>query len=106
MCGIAGIYSVNLQPEIAEKVRAMNACISHRGPDDEGYYMDKQVALAHRRLAILDLSPAGHQPMQDVTGRYEIIFNGEIYNFQEVKHELKEYPFKTKSDTELILAAF
>lgn len=106
MCGIAGIYAENLAPGAGETIRAMNACISHRGPDDEGYYTDAHVALGHRRLAILDLSPAGHQPMTDTSERYEIIFNGEIYNFQDVRLQLKDYDFKTRSDTEVILAAY
>ncbi len=106
MCGIAGIYSGKLEPQTAAAVRAMNNSIAHRGPDDEGYYTDNFVALAHRRLAILDLSPAGHQPMHDSTNRYEIIFNGEIYNFKEVRDELKNYSFQTQSDTEVILAAY
>lgn len=91
---------------MAEVIRRMNKCIAHRGPDDEGFYTDDKVALGHRRLAILDLSPAGHQPMQDTHGRYEIIFNGEIYNFLDVRNDLKEYNFRTRSDTEVILAAY
>jgi asparagine synthase (glutamine-hydrolysing) len=106
MCGIAGIYSNNLCSEAKEQLRRMNAAISHRGPDDEGYFINEHTALAHRRLAILDLSPAGHQPMTDNSNRYEIVFNGEIYNFQEVKNQLPEYSFRTKSDTEVILAAY
>ena len=106
MCGIAGIYANQLYPEAGTAIRAMNACISHRGPDDEGYYTDARVALGHRRLAILDLSPAGHQPMTDTHNRYEIIFNGEIYNFQDVRVLLKDYEFKTRTDTEVILAAY
>jgi asparagine synthase (glutamine-hydrolysing) len=106
MCGIAGIYSAKPDPQRAVAVRAMNNNIAHRGPDDEGYYNDDFVALAHRRLAILDLSPAGHQPMHDSTQRYEIIFNGEIYNFKEVRKELPNYNFQTQSDTEVILAAY
>jgi asparagine synthase (glutamine-hydrolysing) len=106
MCGIAGIYSAKPDQQRAVAVRAMNNSIAHRGPDDEGYYNDDFVALAHRRLAILDLSPAGHQPMHDSTQRYEIIFNGEIYNFKEVRKELPNYPFQTQSDTEVILAAY
>ena len=84
MCGITGIYGMG-SVQSSSTIRQMNNAISHRGPDDEGYYIDEQVALGHRRLAIIDLSPAGHQPMQSNDGNLEIAFNGEIYNFQEVK---------------------
>lgn len=106
MCGISGIYGNNLGQDTASLLQAMNACISHRGPDDEGTYVSDHVALGHRRLAILDLSPAGHQPMKDSTDRLEIIFNGEIYNFRDIRSKLEGYPFKTQSDTEVILAAY
>ena len=87
-------------------IRRMNDKISHRGPDDQGTYIDDQVALGHRRLAILDLSPAGHQPMKSADGNLEIIFNGEIFNFMEVREMLPGFTFKTKSDTEMMLAAY
>ena len=105
MCGITGIYGMG-SVQSSSTIRQMNNAISHRGPDDEGYYIDEQVALGHRRLAIIDLSPAGHQPMQSNDGNLEIAFNGEIYNFQEVKKHLSGYEFKSNSDTEVILAAF
>jgi asparagine synthase (glutamine-hydrolysing) len=106
MCGISGIYGQPLKDNSRSCIQKMNDSISHRGPDDEGIYIDTLVALGHRRLAILDLSPAGHQPMFDVYDKLVIIFNGEIYNFQEIKKELTDYPFKTHSDTEVILAAY
>ncbi|HRB40846.1 MAG TPA: asparagine synthase (glutamine-hydrolyzing), partial [Bacteroidia bacterium] len=105
MCGITGIYGMSSEKS-ASTIRLMNNAISHRGPDDEGYYVDEQVALGHRRLAIIDLSPAGHQPMHSNDGNLEIAFNGEIYNFQEVKKLLSGYAFKSGSDTEVILAAY
>ena len=106
MCGITGIYNLKDKEQSSQKIKVMNAAIAHRGPDDEGFYVDEYVALGHRRLAIIDLSPAGHQPMQCNDGNLEIIFNGEMYNFEEVKKLLPEYPFKTKTDTEVILAAY
>ncbi|MEO5570209.1 MAG: asparagine synthase (glutamine-hydrolyzing) [Bacteroidia bacterium] len=105
MCGICGIYGLN-KTESSSMVQKMKDAIAHRGPDDEGHYVDEQVALGHRRLAIIDLSPAGHQPMRDASQELEIIFNGEIYNFREVYPLLSDYNFRTKSDTEVILAAY
>ena len=106
MCGISGIYGKRLPEDAAERLQKMNDSISHRGPDDDGTFITDKVALGHRRLAILDLSPAGHQPMFDATGNLAIVFNGEIYNFQDIKKELPEVQFKTHSDTEVILAAY
>ena len=105
MCGICGIYGLN-KAESTPMVQKMNDCIAHRGPDDDGFYVDHKVALGHRRLAIIDLSPAGHQPMQDASQELELIFNGEIYNFLEVQPLINDYPFKTKSDSEVILASY
>jgi len=106
MCGITGIYGMEETVKATVVLRRMNDCIAHRGPDDEGTFVVPGIALGHRRLAIIDLSPGGHQPMQSADGNLEIIFNGEIYNFQETKKLLPSYPFKTKSDTEVILAAY
>ncbi|HRC32626.1 MAG TPA: asparagine synthase (glutamine-hydrolyzing) [Bacteroidia bacterium] len=106
MCGIAGIYlSTATKPDSAS-LQKMNNSIAHRGPDAEGYYSGPHIGLAHRRLSIIDLSDAGTQPMHSGDNRYHIIFNGEIYNFEEVKSKLPSYPFKTKTDTEVILAAY
>lgn len=78
----------------------------HRGPDAEGHFIDACAALGHRRLSIIDLSADGNQPMWDASGRYGIVYNGELYNYRALKAELPAYPFKSQSDTEVILAAF
>ncbi|MBL7924538.1 MAG: asparagine synthase (glutamine-hydrolyzing) [Bacteroidia bacterium] len=106
MCGISGMYGLRLPDDAAHRLEQMNDSIAHRGPDDQGTLTGEEVLLGHRRLAILDLSPAGHQPMHDQHQRLSIVFNGEIFNFQEIREELSEYPFKTQSDTEVILAAY
>ncbi len=109
MCGICGY--VSKQNITLEQLRAMNDTMIKRGPNDSGVelYMLKQgytVGMAQRRLSILDLSPAGHQPMTSADGRVTIVYNGEIYNFQELKEELNGYQFRSKCDTEVILAAY
>ena len=106
MCGISGIYSVQLPEDAERRLQSMNDRIAHRGPDDQGTYVGEKIALGQRRLAILDLSPAGHQPMFDQSRKLAIVFNGEIYNFREIRAEINDYPFKTQSDTEVILAAY
>jgi asparagine synthase (glutamine-hydrolysing) len=110
MCGIAGFISPGLvDPEAI--CRAMARALLHRGPDDSGYrvYRDVGVGLAHRRLSIVDLSPAGHQPMRSPGGRYEIVFNGEIYNHLAIRRQLHagggEAVWRGHSDTETLLAA-
>lgn len=106
MCGIAGF--VSKQGDADQKlINNMLDVIMHRGPDDEGTYLQDNLALGHRRLSILDLSPDGKQPMS-YKSRYYITFNGEIYNYIELKEELQKqgYTFTTKTDTEVILAAF
>ena len=86
-------------------MKAMTDAMAHRGPDAEGCYSKGQVLLGHRRLSIIDLSESANQPFADNSGRYELIFNGEIYNFREIRERL-DYPFKTSGDTEVIVAAF
>jgi asparagine synthase (glutamine-hydrolysing) len=109
MCGICGIIKTR---EVSEKeisvVRKMNEVQRFRGPDDEGLEIFGSAVLGHRRLSFLDLSSAGHQPMGDASGRFQIIFNGEIYNFQELRAELEKIGvhFKTQSDTEVILELY
>ncbi len=108
MCGIAGIFRFDQQPVEQALLANMAKLQQHRGPDDEGFYTDDQVGLAFRRLAILDLSPAGHQPMTNADSECQIIYNGEIYNHDELRNELKGcgYTFRSTSDTEVILAAY
>lgn len=106
MCAIAGILRFAEGGDSAPALQRMLDVQRHRGPDAEGVFMEGPMALGHRRLSIIDLSQAANQPMADATGRYLVSFNGEIYNFQQVKAELKDYSFRTHSDTEVILAAF
>jgi len=103
MCGIAGLYFPNGAQE--EDLRAMARAIAHRGPDAEGVHMHGAFGLAHRRLSILDLSTAAHQPMRCANGRFIICYNGEVYNFRELREELG-LNTRTTSDTEVILEAF
>lgn len=109
MCGITGKIFFNTNAVSEQEIESMNKAILHRGPDDGGVYIspDKKVGLGHRRLSIIDLSPLGHQPMRYMD-RYEIIFNGEIYNFQEKRDLLEKegYTFKSHSDTEIIMALY
>jgi len=111
MCGIAGYYrpSGGRADELKAVVTSMARVLSHRGPDDEGIWVDAPagIALGHRRLSVIDLSPEGHQPMSSSSGRYSISFNGEIYNFREIRAELEAlgHRFRGHSDTEVALAA-
>jgi asparagine synthase (glutamine-hydrolysing) len=82
MCGIVGIYSLNGEPASPVVLRRMTDAIAHRGPDGEGFFVDGNVGLGHRRLAIIDLSPAAHQPMLTRDGRYTLTHNGGIYNYE------------------------
>src|SRR5512138_987828 len=110
MCGIAGIWHLRKEKLDISKLTRFTNSLSHRGPDDGSYWIDSSgyLGLGHRRLSILDLSPSGNQPMTYADGRFKIIYNGEIFNFLELKKELesKKYQFITTSDTEVILAAY
>ncbi len=108
MCGISGKLNFDGKPVAAELIGRMNAVLSHRGPDDEGVFVKGGVGLGHRRLSVIDLSPAAHQPMHNEDGTLWIVFNGEIYNFLELKQELlaKGHRFSSNSDTEVILHLF
>lgn len=107
MCGISGIINKNGAPVTHDEIQSINNLIAHRGPDGQGIFLEKNFALGHRRLAILDISSAGHQPMF-YRDRYVITFNGEIYNYVELRQELSEKGciFASHSDTEVILAAY
>jgi asparagine synthase (glutamine-hydrolysing) len=108
MCGIAGIVDFNGSAPTRETIGRMTDLLRHRGPDDEGIEIIGPAGLGHRRLSIIDLSPAGHQPMTLEGAGLHVVFNGEIYNFQEVKAELEALgeTFRTRSDTEVILRAY
>ena len=108
MCGIAGILHLNGKPMDIEVLQPMTDAIAHRGPDGEGQWAKGHVGLGHRRLAILDLSEAGRQPMSTSDGRYTITYNGEVYNFQELRRELEKlgHQFRSHTDTEVILCAY
>jgi asparagine synthase (glutamine-hydrolysing) len=106
MCGINGFIGEENVELARGVVNAMNHAITHRGPDDCGLFVMPGVALGQRRLSIIDLSAAGHQPMISPDGNLTLVFNGEIYNFRELKQELQEYHYQTQTDTEVILAAW
>ena len=108
MCGIAGIFNFNGQPASPVELRRMTDSISHRGPDGEGFYTDGFVGLGHRRLAIIDLSGAGHQPMISRCSQVVLSYNGEIYNYQELRIELEAlgYGLRSGTDSEVVLNAW
>lgn len=109
MCGLAGIFcSEGLAASCIEWVNRMNEIQAHRGPDDVGVYQDNFCIMGHRRLAIIDLSADGHQPFQSDDGRFQLVYNGEIYNYIELRDELKllGWQFRTQTDTEVLLKAY
>lgn len=106
MCGINGIFHFNQNHVEEWHIKKMNEAIQHRGPDNNGIFLQNNVGLGHVRLSIIDLSNAGNQPMFSHDGRFVLIFNGEIYNYQKIKSLLPEYPFKTSSDSEVLIAAY
>ncbi len=110
MCGLAGILNVRPQDpsHLEESIRGMADTLVHRGPDDGGAWVNSQgtLGLGFRRLAILDLSPMGHQPMNSPSGRFSLVFNGEVYNHNRIRSELGAVPFRGGSDTEVVLHAF
>src|SRR4051812_40542954 len=108
MCGIAGNLDLAGGRASQERVAAMIRAIRHRGPDDAGVWAEGSVALGNVRLAILDLSDAGHQPMRDESGRIVLVYNGELYNFRELRAELERagHRFTSHSDTEVVLRSF
>jgi len=108
MCGITGIVRFDNEEASRDVVRSMATAIAHRGPDDAGEFIDGPLGLGHRRLSVIDLSSAGHQPMATEDGRFVISFGGEIYNFRELRDELQTagQRFRSATDTEVILKAF
>ena len=112
MCGIIGFWdsSFRLKSRLGFLAEQMCSSLYHRGPDASGFWNDLSsgIALGHRRLSVIDLSAAGHQPMRSESGRYIIVFNGEIYNYIELRQQLIKsgYEFKSNSDTEVILALY
>ena len=114
MCGIAGTYNQSGQSygrgpgESRQRLEGMGALIAHRGPDSEGYLIDGPVALANRRLAVIDLSSAGRQPLFNEDGQIGIVYNGELYNFQSLRETLVQrgHRFRSATDTEVIIHAY
>src|SRR5690348_8144725 len=112
MCGIAGYLTDKEQKHSSQLLEKMGNAINHRGPDDSGIWCDDNagIGFSHRRLSVIDLSPAGHQPMTSASGRYVIVFNGEIYNHLEMRRELEKIgrapKWRGHSDTETLLAGF
>src|SRR5687768_4713200 len=105
MCGIAGRLNLDGRPIAAADILAMVRPLAHRGPDDEGVFVQGHVGLGHRRLSVIDLSPRGHQPMSNEEGTIWVVFNGEIYNFAALRDELEGlgYRFRSKTDTEVLI---
>lgn len=109
MCGIAGVYNFRYGiPADQTMIELMTRALSHRGPDAQGVYLDREVGLGHRRLSILDLNDRGRQPMHSPDRRYTIVYNGEVYNYLELRRELENsgYLFRTETDTEVVLALY
>lgn len=105
MCGIAGIFNLNHEPIALQTIKSMTGALAHRGPDGDGFYVSQNIALGHKRLAILDVSDKGSQPMSSKNGEWVVVFNGCIYNFLELKQELKSkgHGFTSSTDTEVIV---
>ena len=109
MCGISGILGSAIEPE---QLASMVRVLGHRGPDDEGAWLGgdgpdgPSIALGHNRLSILDLSADGHQPMANHDGSLRLVLNGEIYNYLELRQQLSDYPYRSRTDTEVVLAAY
>lgn len=105
MCGLAGVFNTNQKPVTTQLLKAMGDAIAHRGPDGDGIFIDENIGLVHKRLAIIDTSEKGAQPMPSRDGRYIVVFNGCIYNYLELRQELraKGHSFNSSSDTEVLI---
>src|SRR5712692_8375930 len=105
MCGIAGLYSLSGEPASAEHVRGMCDLLKHRGPDDSGLWAEGPVALGHRRLSIIDLSPRARNPMPNENESVWLIFNGEVYNYKDLRRDLIErgHSFRSETDSEVVI---
>ena len=108
MCGIAGVINLQNKSKVPEEVLAqMTTVLEHRGPDGFGYYINDNIAFGHRRLSIIDLSEAGKQPMTDPDNNWVMTFNGEVYNFEEIKKSLGGgFQYHSHTDTEVVIHAF
>lgn len=108
MCGVAGIFNLTGEPVSPVILRKMTDAIAHRGPDSEGFYIDSFIGLGHRRLSILDLSRSGHQPMNSDDGKFILSYNGEIYNYQNLRVQLEGHGhrFHSQTDSEVVLHAY
>lgn len=106
MCGIAGVLHFNDIPADRSVIARMTGAMAHRGPDADGFFIEESIALGHRRLSIIDLSTAANQPFTDRSGRYVMVFNGEMYNYREVRSQITDYSFHTNGDTEVLIAAY
>ena len=109
MCGIAGSFQIDtMRPATGARITEALTCIAHRGPDDQGIAEIGSSVLGHRRLSVMDTSSGGHQPFADAGGRYTMVFNGEVFNFQELRAQLEAegHTFRSQSDTEVVLRLF
>lgn len=109
MCGITGIITFSSEyksDDLYSIIKRQTSFLKHRGPDSEGIFVNDGLALGHRRLSIIDLNETSNQPLHDESKRYTIVFNGEIYNYNEIKSSIKDYSWQTFSDTEVILASY
>ena len=108
MCGVAGIIDYDVDEISIKVLKKITNSITHRGPDGEGFWIENDIGIGHKRLSIIDLSDAGVQPMFSMDKRYVISYNGEIYNFLELRKELEKdgFVFNSRTDTEVVLNSF
>src|SRR3989344_5360839 len=108
MCGISGVYNLDKTPVYQKMLHGMDSVLRHRGPDGHGEFIEGFIGLANRRLAIIDPGKRGNQPLSDPSGNYQITFNGEIFNYRELKENLvgRGIKFRTETDTEVVLNSY